>query len=238
LVLPPATGFWRVTDWAEPFSPKEPAPPVGDSKDGGDEAGRFDDPDGEFRTLYCATEPEGALGEKIAAFALSSRVAIRIERFLQGDPDPGAGPEDLSPSLDRETVDSFSWVLAWAPADRAARFIDLWHWRTCGALLPSVARLLARFDLGILLDVHALSDERRAFTRRLAGILRGAATDSNGRLHAAGIRYSSRLPPRWVCWALWEPLALDRDQADVNPVTIDTPALRKAAEMLGVVIRD
>jgi hypothetical protein len=178
--MPPAAGFWRVTDWPEPFSPKDPPTPVGDSDDGGDDAGRFDDPDGEYRTLYCATEPEGALGEKIAAFAFSSRVAVRIEDFLDGDPDPGVGPEELSPSLDRATVESFNWVLAWAPADRTARFIDLWHWRTCAAMLPSVARVLGRFGLGNLLDVHALSDERRAFTRRLAGTLRAAATAMAG----------------------------------------------------------
>lgn len=193
---PPARGFWRVTDWPEPFSPKDPPPPVGEIEPEKDDAGRFDDPDGQFRTLYCTTSPEGALGEKIAAFVFNPRVARRIETFLESEPDAGAGPEELSPSLDRQTVESFNWLLAWAPAEPDTRFIDLWHWRTCAALLPAVAQLLRRFNLGALLDVRALSDERRGFTRRLAGILRAAATDSDGELHAAGIRYNSRLPPR------------------------------------------
>jgi hypothetical protein len=147
LVSAPATGFWRVTDWPDPFSPKDPPPRVGEIEPERDDAGRFDDPDGKFRTVYCAAKPEGALGEKLAAFA------------------------------------------------------------------------------------------RRGFTRRLAGILRAAATDSSGELHADGIRYNSRLAPRWVCLALWEPLALQRDQAVIDPVTIDTPALRKAADMLGVIVQ-
>jgi hypothetical protein len=211
---------------------------VGEIEPERDDSGRFDDPDGQFRTLYCATTPEGALGEKIAPFIFNSRVALRIETFLQSEPDAGAGPENLSPSLDRDTVESFNLLLAWAPAEPDARFIHLWHWRTCAALLPAVAQLLTRFGLGALLDVRALADERRAFTRSLAGILRAAATDSDGQLQAAGIRYSSRLPPRWVCWALWEPLALDPDQAHINPVTIDTPELRRAANMLGVILQD
>jgi hypothetical protein len=203
-----------------------------------DDAGRSDDPDGQFRTLYCTTKPEGALGEKIAAFVFNARVALRIESFLESEADAGVGPEELRPSLDRETVESFNWLLAWAPAKPEARFIHLWHWKTCAALLPAVAKLLRRFDLGALLDVRALSDERRGFTRRLAGILRAAATDSDGELHAGGIRYNSRLPPRWVCWGLWEPLSLDADRAQINPVTIDTPELHTAADMLGVVLLD
>jgi len=236
-VPPPAKGFWRVTDWPEPFSPKDPPAPAREVEPERDDAGRFDDPDGQFRTLYCATTPEGALGERIAAFVFNPRVARRIETFLQSESDAGAGPEDLSPALDRETVESFNWVLAWAPAEPDARFIDLWHWKTCAALLPSVGRLLRQFGLGTLLDVRALTDERRGFTRRLAGILRAAATDTVGQRLAAGIRYNSRLPPRWVCWALWEPLALNLDQAEIAPVTIDTPELRSAANMLGVILQ-
>jgi hypothetical protein len=227
-----------VTDWPQPFSPKDPPPPVGQIDPGKDDAGRFDDPHGQFRTLYCCTSPEGALGEKIAAFVFNPSVARRIETFLQSEPDAGAGPETLHPSLDGETVESFKWLLAWAPAKPEAKFIDLWHWKTCAALLPAVTQLLRRFRLRIPLDVRALSDERRGFTRRLAGILRAAATDSDGELHASGIRYISRLPPRWECWALWEPLSLNVDHADIKPVAIDTPELRTAADMLGVFLLD
>jgi hypothetical protein len=111
---------------------------VGEIEPKEDDAGRFDDPDGQFLTLYCATSAEGALGEKIAAFAFNPRVARRIETFLESEPDAVAAPEGLSPVLDRETVESFNWLLAWAPAEPKARFIDLWHWepvpRSCQLL--------------------------------------------------------------------------------------------------------
>ena len=43
-------------------------------------------------------------------------------------------------------------------------------------------------------------------------------------------------PPERECWALWEPLPLDADAAEVEAVTLDHPAFRRAAHMLGVLI--
>jgi hypothetical protein len=57
-----------------------------------------------------------------------------------------------------------------------------------------------------------------------------------GELLAAGLRFTSRLPPAWECWALWEPLGLDAENAELERVTIDPPQLRTAAAMLGVVL--
>lgn len=235
LVDAPAAGFWRVTSWHEPFEPKDPPPPVGEIDAAEDDAGRFDDPEGKHRTLYCASEAEGALGEKLAAFVLNPRVARRIEAFLVDEPDPEYADEDLTPILDEDMIDGFNWQLAWAPSVGGARFVDLWHWSTCAALLPHVGELLANFALKAL-DVRALADERRGFTRRLAGIVRRAATNADGELRVAGIRYTSRLPPRWTCWALWEPLPIDPSEITSSRVAIDTPALRRAANKLGVVL--
>ncbi len=234
-VRPPANGFWRVTSWPEPFEPRDPPAPVGETEPEHDDSGRFDDPDGAFRTLYCASKAEGALGEKIAPFTFDARVARRIEGFFEEEPDPEYADEDLTPSLDADMIDSFNWQLACAPPDPDARFVDLWHWSTCARLLPHVGELLERFALKAL-DVRALADERRGFTRRLARILRRQATGEDGQLLAAGLRYKSRLPPQWIYWALWEPLPLDAEQATSTRVTIETPELRRAANKLGVVL--
>jgi hypothetical protein len=82
-----------------------------------------------------------------------------------------------------------------------------------------------------------LVDERRGFSRRLGALVRDGATSEDGELGASGLRYDSRLPPRWECWALWEPLAVNAGDAVITRVDIDTPALRRAAELLGVVLR-
>jgi hypothetical protein len=51
LVPPPPGGFWRVSDRDAPFEPR-PAPPSLDETDNpDDDSGRWDAPDGTFRTL-------------------------------------------------------------------------------------------------------------------------------------------------------------------------------------------
>jgi len=72
---------------------------------------------------------------------------------------------------------------------------------------------------------------------RWAGIYRADATDPlTGELRAAGLRFTSRLPPAWECWALWEPLPLQADSVTIDEVSIHTPALRRAAALLGVAV--
>jgi RES domain len=186
--------------------------------------------------LYCATDPVGALGEKLAHFMPNITAIQRIEAFLEEEPDPNFADDYLEAPLDAADIDSFGWLLAHAPADPAHRFIDVWHPATAVALFPRAASLLKEFGLHVL-DIHALADERRGFTRRLGALVRQTATTESGELRASGLRYDSRLPPRWECWALWEPLPLNADEAEIERVHIDTPALRTAAELLGVVLR-
>lgn len=141
---------------------------------GPEPAGRWDDPDGAFRTLYCATVAEGAIGEKLGDFALNPQMAVWIEASLEDDPDPEFVDDQLISSLDREGIESFGWILAHAPPEPTARFIDVNHWRTHSATLPAVAGLLRQYGLGAF-DRRAILDERRAFTRRLARIWRTAS---------------------------------------------------------------
>jgi hypothetical protein len=232
MVAPPPDRFWRVTDWHDPFDPPPPPPPIGAPEADEDAAGRYDAPDGSFRTLYCCTEPDGAIGEKLGDFALDAEVARDIEEFFHDAPDDEHAADDLTVRLAAADVDGFNWALANAVPLPAARFIDLWNWRTLRAIFPLIAELLRQFRLKR--DRRALLEERRGFTRRLAGLVRGAVTPDGGEPVADGLRYESRLPPAWECWALWEPIPIDPATIDVDRVTIDTPALRSAAAMLGV----
>jgi hypothetical protein len=233
-VPPPPGGFWRVSGWDMPLDPPEPAPPLGaEPKD--DDGHRYDDPDGLFKTLYCATEAEGALGECLGDFVYSAATAQRIEAFLLSEPDADFD-EDYQRALREEDIEAFRWRLAHAAAALGARLIAVDDWRTYRAAAPRIVPALARYGVKHF-DRHTLLDERRYVTRTLAGIWRADATDpETGTLRAAGLRFTSRLPPEWECWALWEPLPLDRDAAEIEDVTIHTPALRHAADMLGVAL--
>ncbi len=231
-VPPPAGGFWRVSAWPQPFEPPAPAPPLG-ARPAVDDGHRFDDPAGVFRTLYCATEPEGALGECLGEFAFNAAAAMRIERFLESEPDEEHDEEYRRP-LRRADIDAFSWRLGHAPSSSAC-LIDVEHWRTYYAVAPRALPALARYRVRRF-DRHRLLDERRHVTRTMAGVYRAEATSQSGELKASGLRFTSRLPPAWECWALWEPLPLRIEEARIQEVTLDTPALRRAAAMLGVAL--
>lgn len=233
----PANGLWRVSRWREPFEPRTPSPPVGEVSAADDTAGRWDSPDGTFRTLYCATEAEGALGEKLGEFALRPAAVRRIEAFLESEPDEEYVGDTLAVRVDAEDIESFGWQLACAPATAYTSAIDITHPRTFVAVFHQVLALLPKYGLKAF-DRSALLETQRGFTRELAGVYRAAATALDGTLLARGLRYESRLPPSWECWALWEPLPIDKDSQTGERVSIDTPALRAAAAQLGVVLGD
>jgi hypothetical protein len=198
VVPPPTDGFWRVSSWREPLDPPPPAPPPGSSPQD-DDGHRYDDPDGRFRTLYCASVAAGALGECLGDFAYSAATAQRIEAFLLSDPDPGSD-EDYQRPLRAEDIECFGWKLAHAPAETQTTFIDVDSWRTYVAAAPRAIPALARYGVKRL-DRHTLLDERRYVTRTMAGVWRCDATDEVTReLRAAGLRFTSRLPPAWQCW--------------------------------------
>lgn len=218
----PKRGFWRVSSWPEPFDPPPPPRPIADHHAEDDLAGRWDDPDGVFRTLYCASTTEGAIGEKLGDFALNPHAAIRIESFLQSEPDEEFVDDQLIRPLDAVDIVGFGWTLAWSGAVAEARFVDVDHWTTYVATFPNTVDLLVEFGLHAN-DRRAVLDERRNFTRRLAGFWRAAATN-HGELCVRGLRYRSRLPPAWICWALWDPPPLDLAGRTAERVTIEHPA--------------
>jgi hypothetical protein len=224
-----------VSSWHEPFAPPPPAPPLG-ANPRDDDGHRFDDSHGRFRTLYCATSADGALGECLADFVPSSDAIVRIESFLLSEPDSGPN-ESYGHVLDRHDIEGFEWQLAHAPARSEARLIDVDDWRTYLATSPHALGPLVRYGIRRL-ERSTLLDERRYVTRTLAGVWRNMATDSvSGRLNASGLRFTSRLPPAWECWALWEPLPIIASDVDSMPVTIDTVALRLAADKLGIALQ-
>jgi hypothetical protein len=200
---------------------------------GEDDGHRYDDPDGKFSTLYCATEPEGALGECLGDFVFSAAAVVRIEAFLESEPELGFD-EDYHHPLRPDDIAAFGWKLAHAPA-RDACLVDIDHPRTYLAAAPRALAALGRYGIKRF-DRHTLLDERRYITRTLAGVYRADVTNEYGKLLASGLRFTSRLPPAWECWALWVPPPLDETAAHIEDVTFNTPALHTAADMLGVAL--
>lgn len=237
LVDLPIGGLWRVSDWDDPLDPPPPPDPAWNTEPGSDAARRWDDPAGEYRTLYCATEAEGALGEKLGSFALRPSVVREIEAFFLEEPDEDFVDDDLAGGLERHDIEDLNWKLAWVPVEPGTEAIDITAPRTMIAALPGVRALLRGYGIPSF-DRAALLSTKRGFTRRLAGYMHEQALDGDGALLATGLRYESRLPPGWECWALWEPLPIRAGEAAIETVSIDHPVLRSAAAMLGVPLLD
>jgi hypothetical protein len=143
-VSPPSAGFWRVSSWREPLDPPPPAPPLGaDPK--GDDGHRYDDRDGQWKTLYCATDAEGAVGECLGDFRFNPAAVVRIEAYLDSEPDEGFDENYFRP-LTREDVESFNWSIAHAPALEAV-LVDVDHWRTYIAVAPKTLPALLRYGI-------------------------------------------------------------------------------------------
>jgi RES domain len=229
--LPPG-GIFRLSEWSAPLDPPPPPAPLWEVDPEYDSSGRWDAPDEEFSTLYCATEAEGCFGEKLGPFIPQPEAVLEIEEFLEAEPDAAFLDDDLTSGLDRSDIAKIGWKLAWAPSDPQARVFDVTSRRTWIALLPSIASIVRA--VGLPLNKAALKSSRRGVTRRVAGTLYEASRDDDGDILVHGIRYESRRPPAWECWALWEPLPLNVGEATVEDVTIDHPALRSAAAKLGV----
>jgi hypothetical protein len=178
------------------------------------------------------------VGEKLADFRLNPTAVARIENFFDDEPDPEYVDDQLLRVLDRDDIESFGWSLAWAPCRSGVRALDVHHWKTATTTAPAAMELLIRYGLHDL-DLPALLDIRRSFTRRLAGLWRAASTTATGALMVCGLRYRSRLlPANWFCWALWEPVPVDAAAARIEEITIDHPALRRAARLLGVALAE
>ena len=153
-------------------------------------AGRFDDPDGKYATLYCATDYYGALLETLAPLRPVPGLSEQIDQALEEPPDP---EHDLPVGSKAFPSDFLgTQVMGIVRVDSAVRFVDVDHPRTHAALeqhggTPLLKTLhVGRIDRGTF-----MSPDRR-LTRQAAHALHELLGGS-----AIGLRYPSALdrPP-------------------------------------------
>lgn len=228
LVPPPDGGVFRVGRALDPFvfrPPRDALPVQAQPVLGGN---RWDDPLGQFASLYCATTSEAAFGETIATFRERDGLVDRISAYLNDDPDaeyefeltPGRVPPDY-------VADRY---LARADVDPDVRFVDVDHPHTHAAAAPALRRLLRDRGLRVV-DRGVVFHADRRITRPIARHFWVLAHSPDHR-GWAGLRYESRLFSGWECWSLWEPSPLRPHTFEVHPITRSDPALRAAADRL------
>jgi hypothetical protein len=189
-------------------------------------SGRFDAPNGDYATLYCATERYGALLEKLAPLRPIPDLRTRVEEVLSGAPDP---QYDRIPGSAPFPADIFEALqMGIVAVDPDAQFIDVDDPKTHVALekyggkpLLQVLRI-SRIDRGTFLSPD------RALTRRAAHELYQLA----GGL-AAGLRYTSAIAGDAECWAIWDHARSRLHDHDVEPIDVSSPDLKRALPRLG-----
>lgn len=197
--------------WRVGFAPEPWAWTPWEYADGGRFTGRWDDPQGVWRTLYVGGSRLVCFLEVLAPFRPDLALVAYLDQIEESDDDavefPSAAPGTLR------------WD--WCAARRAGE-ARLTGWYAAPADVESLPTLRAKFlPLAVhhgLPDVDAATirlAEPRAFTQEIAAWLN--EQDGPGSQPLAGVQFESRHGDGLLLWAIFE----RPDDATVSPLLID-----------------
>ena len=179
-------------------------------------SGRFDDPRGEFRTLYATAQRRTAFLETLARFRPSPEVLTALEAVSNTD-EPLPGP--LVPA---------DWYHARAVGrlrlTMRQRWLDLRSFETREALRRELAHTLIELGLEDL-DLSGVVGPRRQLTQTIARW----AYEHDYR----GLAYGSRLDAALTCWAVFEGAAFE-PVGPPEPILPNDPDLVATAKLFGL----
>jgi hypothetical protein len=157
-----------------------------------DAGNRFDVPGG--GVLYAATRLDACYAETLARFRPSPRIREVVKGEKDGFMVTGGIPQDWR--LQR--------VRAVLGIEEALPFLDVEDPRTHGFLSEELSPMLVALGYGGQeLDFSDLCNHDRRISRAIAEYAY-TAHDDDGSPTYSGIRYMSRIDPRWECWAIFE----------------------------------
>jgi RES domain len=224
MVASPGT-LHRVGRWPHPFVWRTPRIRLADSAHPHD-GHRWDAPNADFATLYCASNPLASFVETLAYYRRADGFANALWQATdEDDPDPEYDFQDTGGG--RVPSAYFERVLGRATLDSDRHFVDVDHPRTHAQLTAELPGLLAEhgyreFDRGVMMT------QDRRITRQVADHLHQQA----GTTGLSGIRYESRIQRGLECWALWDECAPELTNVEVDPLTPETPEIKQAADLL------
>lgn len=181
-------------------------------------AGRYDDPQRSFRTLYLAEQRRGCFVELLAPFR-PSLAALALVRRVAGSDEPLPSPK-VPPDWYRKRA-----VGRLRLAD-GQRFLDLRQLETRESLRAQLAEMAGRLGLSDF-DLSGALGPWRDLTQHVA---RWAYEQGYG-----GIAYHSRLDAELDCWALFEGTDFEKI-GEPEPILASDPDLREAAGVFGLTL--
>lgn len=153
---------------------------------------RFDVPGG--AVLYAATEVSACFAETVARF----RPTLAMQQLLKGSANEsfmklGGIPQDWR--LQRSIFE--------LEMDDPQPFLDVEDPSTQAFLSAELAGDLIALGYEGPLDISTICNSDRRLSRLISNYAY-TATDQEGRLVYSGIRYVSRVDPKWECWAIFD----------------------------------
>lgn len=190
--------------------------------------GRWDDPNGRFRTIYAGSSLLGCLLEVLAGFRVDPTVAAALADIDEDIVDLSACPTAVAGEVDPQ------WLATRLASRGALRgtFCRISDSQTVAALHPQFVNLARAHGLQDF-DAAAIKDGRaRGLTQAIAGFLHGSTEHE-------GLQFASRHGDDQTLWAIFERgegTTTPRCVADqsILELTLDHPAITQAFAMLGL----
>jgi hypothetical protein len=185
---------------------------------------RFDDPNGEWATLYCATRPYGALLEKLSPLRPIPDLPARYDGELEEEPDPEFDVPATITTFPADVLDMIA--MGSVTIDAECRFIDVDDPCNHRYLEQLGGRPLLQLLSVDRIDRGSFISPDRRLTRRVAAELYEIAGTG---IH--GLRYTSVIDEKAECWAIWEHSKGDLSGHDTEPIA--NPDLQAVMTLLG-----
>ncbi len=187
---------------------------------------RFDDPQEEFRVVYCASDRQATFGETLARLRRSPKLIAlmedvdddeeSIDEAIEGLLDPGDTGRGVIPADWR-----FKRRIGTTRLNPSLQFADITDGDSIEHLRIAFAQDIVDLKLSDL-DASTLLSTSREITQRCSRYIYEQC-DNNGMPRFAGIRYPSRLNLQWICWAIFDDrIAHDPDFNEFHDTTITT----------------
>jgi hypothetical protein len=194
--------------------------------------GRWDDSQGNFRTVYAGSTLLACLVEVLAGFRRDPTLAVELDEIVEDGEDATMHPTAPAGQI------SYSWLepRSAASASMTGRFCAVTAAESIAALrrpFVALAHMVGLHDF----DATALKDGRsRALTQSVATYLH-ANTELDG------VTFSSRHGDDLALWAVFErsgdpAISHTLDAIEHHPLTPENPDLRDALKMLGLAWSD